>query len=63
MFLPDHFLKWVLSAILAANVAEAEREIYSSEEDDEEEEEKAKDIKSSERKSVRRTIRRGSPKT
>jgi hypothetical protein len=37
MFLHDHFLKW------AANVAEAERELYSSEEHDEEEEEDEKD--------------------
>lgn len=36
MFLPDHFLKWALSAILAANVAEAERELYSADEEEEE---------------------------
>jgi hypothetical protein len=32
MFLLDDFYKWALSA---ANVAEAEKEIYSSEEDEE----------------------------
>ena len=36
MFLPDHFLKWALASILAANIAEAEKEIYASEVDEEE---------------------------
>jgi hypothetical protein len=36
MFLIDNFYKWALSAILAANVAEAEKELYSSEEEEEE---------------------------
>ena len=69
MFLHDHFLKWALSTTLVANVAEAEHEIYSSEEDtkdlevEDSEESFVKDTQSADKKPIRRKTRSSSRRT